>query len=304
MVPRDTHSLARAPQRGDAQRATIVQKVCDFSATTMRTMFAAALRARPKLAAAGVGLTTAAAGFSTVGGVSACESNVADFSVHVRYFGGVRGAAEVIRHVMSLAEQPWTEDEWALDMSKMPNLAAASPGFAAARDSGDLDLNLGRAPVVVIQDGKDRLELGQSKTIERYLSRRFGLFGETEHEGAHIDMITEHIRDVKDKYKTAKDKTAFLAVSFPEYMEKLDMAVRLIGGGSGGGPPLIGKNLSLADVSLFVLMKDFFEDQHQAAADEAIRQCMRLQRSLEETGQHPGIASYRAKRQTSNVKAA
>ena len=272
---------------------------------TMRTMFTAAFRARPLQArlAASVGLTTTIVSFGTAAGASACEPNAADVRVHVRYFG-VKGAAEVIRHVMSLAEQPWTEEEWPVDMRKMPNLAAASPGFAAARDSGDLDLNLGRAPVVVIQDGKNRLELGQSKTIERYLARRFGLLGDDEHEAAHIDMIAEHIRDVKDKYKTANDKATFLAVGFPEYMEKLDMAIRVIGGGSGGGPPLIGKSLSLADVSLFVLMKDFFDEEHQAAAAAAIRQCPRLLRSVEETEQHPGIVSYRAKRQQTNGRAA
>ena len=39
-------------------------------------------------------------------------------------------------------------------------------------DKGELDANMKRAPVIVV-DGK--LEIGQSKTIERFLARELGL---------------------------------------------------------------------------------------------------------------------------------
>jgi hypothetical protein len=92
-----------------------------------------------------------------------------------------------------------------IDFSKFgpggPNpalVAVASPGFKAAMDKGELDANMKRAPVIVV-DGK--LEIGQSKTIERYLARRLGLLGSDEAEAAQIDAITEHVRDIKDKYQ-------------------------------------------------------------------------------------------------------
>ena len=54
------------------------------------------------------------------------------------------------------------------DMSKMKGgvsaLPVACPSFGAAREAGELDGNLGRMPVVVI-DGQHTL--GQSKSIER-----------------------------------------------------------------------------------------------------------------------------------------
>ena len=42
-------------------------------------------------------------------------------------------------------------------------------------------------------------EIGQSKAIERYIARRYGLLGANEIEAAQIDAITEHIRDAKEK---------------------------------------------------------------------------------------------------------
>lgn len=61
-------------------------------------------------------------------------------------------------------------------------------------------MNLNRAPVLVTSDGQT---IGQSKAIERYLAKQFGLMGNTLEEEAMIDCIAEHCRDVKDaaRYK-------------------------------------------------------------------------------------------------------
>ena len=93
---------------------------------------------------------------------------------------------------MALGGMTWTESGYPVDFSKFKHgIEVAAPAFAAAKRSGELSTNLGRAPVVLI-DG--HLELGQSKTIERYLARRLGLMGANEMEAAQIDMFTEHIR--------------------------------------------------------------------------------------------------------------
>ena len=266
-------------------------------ASVQRTMMSAANRARrPLLAtAAAVGVAQGIYSFNSLAENASSEK----IDVHIRYFD-VEGVAEVIRHLMALSSNPWTEEKWGIDMKKLPDVAAASPGFAAARDSGNLDQNLGRAPVVLVTEGGKKLELGQSKAIERFLARRFGLLGEDEHEAAQIDAITEHIRDIKDKYQKAKvnpqDKAHFFDEVFPGFMEKVDMAIRDIGGGSGGGPALVGRYLSLADVVLFVMVRDFFDDK--AAVEKTIKRCPRLQRSVEEVDAHPGIASYRAGKKT------
>lgn len=218
--------------------------------------------------------------------------------VHLKYFGAP-GVAETIRHVMALGGLEWTEAAWPVDFKKIDfkdiynTLPVASPGFGAARDSGELDVNLGRAPVIVV-DGT--LEIGQSKTIERYLARRLGLLGKDEGEAAQIDAIVEHCRDVKDKYQKAKgdkeEKARFFATVMPNFMQQMDKAVEIVS--PKCGPALVGGSLSLADVTLFVFLKDFFDDKDLASA--AIAKCPRLLASVEATGANPAIVAYRAKR--------
>ena len=47
------------------------------------------------------------------------------------------------------------------------------------------------------------MAFGQSKSIERYLARRVGLYGANELEAAQIDSFGEHLRDLKDLHGKA-----------------------------------------------------------------------------------------------------
>ena len=95
---------------------------------------------------------------------------------HLHYFDA-RGVAETARVLMVLGGAAFTEDRWPLDFSKSRDEMA--PGMAAARAKGLLQANLDRAPVLVV-DGKH--ELGQSKSIERYLAPARGR--QSRHRGA------------------------------------------------------------------------------------------------------------------------
>lgn len=326
----------------------------------LRTRLIAGMRvsARPLLA------STAAAGVAALGYYNGTSAECASWfggkpKVHLRYFG-IDGVAETIRHVMALGGIEWTESAWAIDFKKIDfnnttgTLPIASPGFGAAKTSGELDANMGRAPVIVVDD---KLELGQSKTIEasallhrsnnpytllplmllrstsaaaltasalallyrwcadkpllpafpplpcsqRYLARRLGLLGKNEAEAAQIDAITEHCRDIKDKYQKAKtdkdEKAKFFAEVMPESMQLMDKAVGVVG---GTGPALIGSSLSLADVTLFVFLTDFFDDK--ALASASISKCPRLLASIKATGENPLIVKYRTKRDAGKKK--
>ena len=109
-------------------------------------------------------------------------------NIHLRYFDA-RGAAETSRLLMALVGQPFTEDRWAIDFTRLSG-DQMSPGMAAARQEGKLVANLDRAPVLVVDGG----EIGQSKAIERFLARRLGLMGKDEIEAGRIDCFSEHIR--------------------------------------------------------------------------------------------------------------
>jgi len=216
--------------------------------------------------------------------------------VHLKYFD-VQGVAETIRHTMALGGIEWTESMYAVDFSKIKEgPTVASPQFAKAKADGELAANMDRGPVIIV----DGATLGQSKTIEKYLARRCGVMGGSELEAAYIDAITEHIRDIKDKYQKAKgvpeDKEKFFAETMPEFMGKLEKAVALT---TGTGPPLVGKSLSLADATLYVFIVDFFDDKAKAKA--SIEGCPNLKASIEAVGSHSGVAKYRESRKSKST---
>jgi hypothetical protein len=66
--------------------------------------------------------------------------------------------------------------------------------FNAYKDTGKLAANMHRAPVLIVGDAV----IGQSKSIERYLAKRANFFGNNATEEALIDMLAEHIRDIKE----------------------------------------------------------------------------------------------------------
>jgi len=238
-------------------------------------------------------LATASVAATAFYAASSAFNERAKPKVHLRYFD-VAGVAETIRHIMVLGDAPFTETAWPIDFSKFTgpdSVAIASPAFGTAREAGELVQNLGRAPVVVIDDWHT---IGSSKTIERYLARKLGLMGDNEEEAAEIDAITEHVRDLKDKYKAAKaaqgkDKEAvnqFFATTMPVFMQKIDTAV-----GPSKRAPLVGSSLSLADLTLYVMLHDFFDNKQGALA--SISQCPRLLASVKAVGEEPKIAEYR-----------
>ena len=125
---------------------------------------------------------------------------------------------------------------------------ALCEGFMKAKADGDLLMNLDRAPLLLV----DGTAIAQSKTIERYLARRVGLYGANEVEAAQIDAIGEHIRDMKEMHGKAADKAVFKSETLPAFLGKLEKVA-----GSTKGC-LVGKSLSLADIQLYEVVCEYF----------------------------------------------
>lgn len=159
-------------------------------------------------------------------------------------------------HVNSIRTgQPYDDIRFPIDFKTF-----ARPEFDAAQANGDFVVNMNRLPVLIC----DGVSIGQSKTIERFVAKKLGFSGTNEFEEAQIDMITEHIRDIKQKYADAKAgktgeeqsaaKATFLANDLPTWFGKLENCLD----GSGFA---VGRRLSLADVSVFNIVQDFFDDK-------------------------------------------
>jgi len=139
-----------------------------------------------------------------------------------------------------------------------------TPEFTAAKESGELVANMNRAPLLVTPDGV----IGQSKAMERFLAKRFGLMGKDAVQEAMIDCVAEHCRDIKDaerkkgfsffaRDKTEEEKKAlreeWYSTDLPVWLKKLEDAVKVTSKAEGYA---VGEELSYADVAIFCLLKD------------------------------------------------
>ena len=109
-----------------------------------------------------------------------------------------RGIAEVTRMMLKIGGIACEETR--LSLAPKAGGGFEAPEFAALQASGACVVNMDRLPLLHV----DGFTIGQSKSIERFVARRCNLLGSSDIEAAQIDCITEHIRDIKDKYQKVK----------------------------------------------------------------------------------------------------
>ena len=95
------------------------------------------------------------------------SANPPPAKLQLKYFD-IKGAAETCRVLLAFGGEDYDDCRYQIDPTTFK-----SEEFLKAKESGDLKMNLNRAPVLITPDGKT---IGQSKAIERYLARRFGLW--------------------------------------------------------------------------------------------------------------------------------
>jgi glutathione S-transferase len=206
---------------------------------------------------------------------------------HLLYFDA-RGIMETSRILLELAGQPYTETRYGGFKDGQFSMGAE---YTTAKASNAFRANMGRLPILQLANGT---QIGQSKSIERHLARKLGLYGVDEDETARIDMWCEHIRDLKDKYQAAKrtageaDKVEAVARYFskelPEWMAQLEVLA------DGENGVVGGRQLTLADVSLYVFIKEFFDAKAEAAA--AVSACPKIVACIRAIEEHPRVSNY------------
>uniref|UniRef100_A0A7S2JZ40 Glutathione transferase n=1 Tax=Leptocylindrus danicus TaxID=163516 RepID=A0A7S2JZ40_9STRA len=177
----------------------------------------------------------------------------------------------------------------------------SAPEFKAAKESGELDANLGRAPLLLIDGNRP---IGQSKAIERYLAKKCGLMGDSDLDAAQIDCIAEHCRDVKDaqmrkgfsafnRDKSDEEKTEarkeWFETDMPVMLEKVEKAVKLTSGKDGYA---FGEKNSYADVAIFSLLKDCTMDADKEDTLKAAENCALLVSIAERISNEPNVSKW------------
>jgi len=135
---------------------------------------------------------------------------------------------------------------------------------------------------------------GQSKAIERYLAREFGLMGEGELEAAQVDCVGEHVRDIKDKYAKAKaagDADKWLAEELSVQLGKLESVVAITSKAPGCA---VGSKLSLAGLQIYMLCCDHFDAKETVAA--AFKAQPKLQAIVDAVAGNEKIKAWQAAR--------
>jgi glutathione S-transferase len=162
-------------------------------------------------------------------------------TLKLTYFDG-RGAAECCRLLFKAGGVEFEDCRLGWDDMK------------AKKAAGEFKVNLDKLPILSI----DGVEVGQSKTIERYAAKAGGLAGASEIETALIDAILEHKRDVRDSWgkvdgmPKSEEKDAacqkWLDEDLPKWLGQIEKAL------PAGEPFLVGSTITHADIGWFQLM--------------------------------------------------
>eukprot|EP01126_Amoeba_proteus_P023840 TRINITY_DN2396_c0_g2_i1.p1 TRINITY_DN2396_c0_g2~~TRINITY_DN2396_c0_g2_i1.p1 ORF type:complete len:231 (+),score=56.60 TRINITY_DN2396_c0_g2_i1:3-695(+) len=148
-------------------------------------------------------------------------SEMAEQTYKLTYFDG-RGLAETSRYLLSIGGVKWEDNRLPIQMGP----PVTRPEFDALKASGVLPY--GQVPILEIE-GK---VIAQSKAIERFLARRFNLYGTTDLEAALIDRFSEGVNDLGIEMRKAmywakqEDKDAllkeFISTTVPKHFGLLN----------------------------------------------------------------------------------
>ena len=206
------------------------------------------------------------------------------------YFNG-RGLAETSRLILEIVGEPYEDFRYPLKILDWSTYSFERKEFDQDKADGKLDHSLGKVPFLRV-DGEI---IPQSKAIERYLARRFGLMGNDELEAAKIDGICEYVRDFKTEYqktRALKDDervqgmTKWFTETLPERLKALDFIV--------GREWAVGDKMSLADVVLYSFGTQFFDDVERTK--EAFHKTEKIWKLVAQIEELPQIQSWLKRR--------
>jgi len=184
---------------------------------------------------------------------------MSDSELTLIYFNA-RGLAETSRILLALAQVDYTDKRYPLEIIDPIKHIYIRDEFDADKKAGYFDKSMGKLPLLRITENFVTTEIAQSKAIERYISKKYGLMGNGLVEEAKIDSVCECIRDIKDRYQkirssTDEEKSIYfnetLATEFSNLSKVLDIDTKYA----------IGNRLSLADVSIYCLVTQFFDNK-------------------------------------------
>jgi len=162
-----------------------------------------------------------------------------------------------------------------------------------------------KVPVLEIDGGK--VQVAQSRAIERLLARTFDMYGGNDLEQADIDTYTEQITDIRTAYYVAREKdgqatalnhtfaagednqSKYWSTFIPAEMTLLESVVAK----ANCKENFVGGKLSLADVQFYSLVANA---ANQEAVTKALSSCPILSAIFKKIAEDPKVVAWIAKR--------
>ena len=209
------------------------------------------------------------------------------------YFNG-RGLAEISRILLAIGEEDYEDFRYPLKIIDWSKHQMEKEEFEKDKAEGKLVGSLNKVPYLEV-DGQ---VIPQSKSIERYLARKYSLMGDNDIEAVRIDSLCECIRDFKDVYQSvrkADDKEKAMNEWFTKTLvEKLGLLENLVDGEGFS----VGTKLSLSDVVIFAFITQFFDNKE--ASMNATLATPKIRSVVEKVSSVPQVVSWLEKRPVTN----
>ena len=162
--------------------------------------------------------------------------------------------------------------------------------FEKDKADGKLVRSLNKLPYLEV----DGVVVPQSKSIERFLAKKYNLMGTSDIEALRIDSLCECVRDFKDAYQSvrkAENKVEATNEWFTKTLvEKLSLLENLVDGNGF----TVGERLSLSDVVLYAFITQFFDNKE--ASMNATLASPKIRSVIENVSTVPQLVSWIEKR--------
>jgi glutathione S-transferase len=231
----------------------------------------------------------------------ATNVKIAGNPVYKLLYFDAKGAAEISRVLFKIGGLEFEDFRYPITQKEGGGFETLE--YTEQKTAGTFAANMDRVPLLSI-DGE---LVGQSRAIERYVASTCSLMGCTDEERAKIDCVVENVRDVKEKWgkirmqggmgtNPEKDKLMegwFAGGEFSEWLLKLEKSLPA----NTSDDIAVGSSLSYADVSVWHLLRDYFNDHaEEVRAAEKKASCAKLSRIAQRVSELPAVQSWLADR--------
>tara|TARA_B110000967_G_C18861001_1_gene549925 strand:- start:774 stop:1439 length:666 start_codon:yes stop_codon:yes gene_type:complete len=219
------------------------------------------------------------------------------YKMKLVYFNG-RGLAETSRIILALNDAKYEDFRYPLKIIDWATHNMERAEFLKDKSDNKLLMSLNKLPFLEV-DGE---VLSQSKTIERFLGRKFNMMGDTDISAGRIDALCEYVRDFKDVYQSVRklpedEKVDGLNKWFNEtLLEKLELLENILCNEHEHFS--VGTRISLADVVLYAFITQFFDDKEVVL--KSTKNSPKLRKIVEYVGSLDQIKSWIKRRPETN----